>query len=165
MKNKGWWAIKHGHCRNHKNTPTFSTWSHMLSRCCNQNNNRWYRYGGRGIKVCARWLVFVNFLADMGEKPKGLSIDRIDNDGNYEPGNYRWATPIQQKNNASSNRMITFKNKTQSMANWAREVGIRNATLWERLRMGMSVEDALTKPISPFSRAYLKGKDHLAKAH
>jgi hypothetical protein len=82
-------------------TPTYNTWEHMLARCRNPNNKRWKRYGGRGITVCERWLTFENFLADMGEKPPGLTIERKDNDGNYEPGNCKWATTTDQNRNSS----------------------------------------------------------------
>jgi hypothetical protein len=77
-------------------SPTYSSWAAMKQRCLNQNHPKYRNWGGRGIAVCDRWLKFENFLADMGERPVGKTLDRINNDGDYEPGNCRWATPAQQ---------------------------------------------------------------------
>lgn len=94
--------LRHGHARKGHITRTHSIWMGMNSRCNNPNREKYKDYGARGIKVCERWHKFENFLADMGEAPRGLSIDRFpDPDGNYEPGNCRWATPKQQAANRS----------------------------------------------------------------
>jgi hypothetical protein len=94
---------KHGHHRRqngrHHPSPTYISWFGMLTRCRNSKQRCYANYGGRGISVCERWLTFETFLADMGERPLGLTLDRINNDGNYEPGNCRWATAKEQRAN------------------------------------------------------------------
>lgn len=93
-------AKKHGHTVNGKWTPEYRTWNAMVIRCTKPNAINWERYGGRGIRVCERWRTFANFLADMGLKPTPQhSIDRVNNDGNYEPTNCRWATRLEQRHN------------------------------------------------------------------
>lgn len=118
-------ALKHGHSRNRTLSPTYRSWSNMIQRCTNSNNKCYEDYGGRGIRVCDRWLKFENFLADMGAKPEGMTLDRYpDNDGNYEPGNCRWATREQQTNNQRSNIKIWTGDCYVSMAEFARRAGI-----------------------------------------
>lgn len=88
-------STTHGHA----GTGIYMSWSDMVGRCTRPTHHRWADYGGRGIRVCERWLKFENFLSDVGERPKGMTLDRIDNDGNYEPGNVRWASYSTQAKN------------------------------------------------------------------
>lgn len=125
-----------------------SVWGRMLDRCRNTNNKDYNIYGGRGITVCARWKKYNNFYDDMilGYE-KGLTLDRINSDGNYEPSNCRWATVKQQSNNRRSNHKITFNGITQNLQQWSEQLGIKAPTIRYRLRNGWSVNDALTKEI------------------
>jgi hypothetical protein len=111
---------KHGHARAGKGHPIYQTWMGMRSRCNNSNNLSFKDYGGRGIEICARWNDFTNFLADMGERPPDKVLDRIDNDGNYEPGNVRWAT--YERSN---------KNKRRPKTTWGRS-GLRGVRYYQR---------------------------------
>ncbi len=126
----------------------YNIWTDMKSRCYNPMAKRYERYGGRGIIICERWHNFSVFFADMGPCPSGHSIDRIDNDGNYEPDNCRWATRKQQLRNFSRNRFITFNGATKCLSEWSEETGIRALTISYRLKAGWSVEDAMTKPVN-----------------
>jgi hypothetical protein len=129
------------------NTRTFAIWANMLSRCKNPNVPHYERYGGRGIKVCERWLIFTNFLADMGERPsRKHSIDRIDNDRGYEPSNVRWATVNEQAANRRKRRsflMITIGSDTLSISDWSHKSGIDKGTLRSRIRRGWPPETIL----------------------
>jgi hypothetical protein len=124
-------------------------WKNMLARCLSPNNKYYHRYGGRGIKVCARWMNFENFLADMGDRPAGLSLDRYpNNDGNYEPGNCRWATAVQQLRNYSGNRRITLHGQSYTISEASEHFGIPRYSIAARIdRLGWSIEDALTIPV------------------
>ena len=128
---------------------TYIVWNSMLKRCRNTADKDYPRYGGRGIRVYEPWFKFENFLADVGPRPSlSHSIDRFpDNDGDYEPGNVRWATVTEQANNRRSSRPIEFQGKRLTIAQWARELGIRNQTLQARLAK-WSIERALTSALS-----------------
>jgi hypothetical protein len=124
----------------------------MKNRCNTPSYRAYDRYGGRGIKICDRWLGkdgFKNFIKDMGRKPSDKhSLDRIDNNGDYTPNNCRWASQIEQKNNTSKNRFETIKDKTQTVSQWCRQYGINVSTIYNRERQGWSFEKALTTPIN-----------------
>lgn len=118
----------HGETHLMSNSPEHRAWSHLKSRCLHEGHIGYKNYGGRGIKVCDRWTEkgtgFQNFYADMGPRPSNLySIDRIDNNGNYEPSNCRWATKTEQSNNQRQNRFITWNGVTKSAAQWAKYLG------------------------------------------
>lgn len=118
-------------------------WDGMLQRCTNPKQKGFHRYGGRGITVCDRWCSFENFLADMGEPPQGTSLDRINNDGNYEPSNCRWATAEEQANNRRNNRILTMDGRSLTVSQWSRLLKIGEGGIRHRLRSGMSDAQAL----------------------
>lgn len=126
--------------------PVHQAWSHMIQRCTNPKDPRYPSYGGRGIRVCDRWRAsFADFLADVGERPSSEhSIDRKDNDGNYEPGNVRWATRLEQANNQRSNRRITMNDVTRTLAEWCAIRGVPVRLASQRLARGWTPERALS---------------------
>jgi hypothetical protein len=120
----------------------------MRQRCSNPRNGQFHNYGARGIAVCERWSSFENFLSDMGPRPSAAhSLERRDNDRNYEPGNCCWATALEQGNNTRKRRLLAYDGLNQSIAEWARQTGIGRRTLMARLRLGWSVERTLTEPV------------------
>lgn len=129
---------KHGMCK----TKIYKTWKGIISRCNDEKNSK---YGGRGIKVCERWKTFLNFYKDMGDVPFGMTIERINNDGNYEKSNCKWANMQEQANNRRCNHKITFNGKTLTMQQWVRETGINQGTLSQRInKMNWNIDRALT---------------------
>ena len=133
-------------------SPTYISWSRMKNRCQNKNDDSYYKYGGRGIKVCKRWMKFENFLEDMGERPEGMSIDRIEGDKGYEPGNCRWATAVEQARNTRRNRLITYNGESKSIVEWSELTGIPQDTLRGRLNMGWSHIETIETPLRKDSR-------------
>ena len=118
----------------------------MIQRCTNPARPYWAHYGGRGIKVCDRWYDFTNFLADMGERPKGKTIDREDNDKDYEPGNCRWATRTEQARNSKQVVWVELEGITKRLVEWCEELPISINTVRARVKFqGMTYQEALTK--------------------
>ena len=126
-------------------TPTWLVWDNMIQRCTNPNNKSYKEYGDRGITVCQAWRdEFSTFLKDMGPRPAGASIDRIDNNKGYEPGNCRWASSQEQANNRRNNITLTVGGITDTLANWSRKTGIGQKTIMYRIKNGWSDEQALS---------------------
>jgi len=146
LHSEGGSQATHGHTKNGKMTPEYKTWSSMMDRVSNPKNSNYMYYGGRGISVCERWLKFDKFFADMGERPDGMSIDRIDVNGNYEPSNCRWATIEEQNNNKRNTRHVSHIGKTQNCTQWEKELGLNKGSLYNRLKRGWTMDDAITKP-------------------
>lgn len=128
-------------------TQIFNVHSAMMDRCYMQTNHAYKNYGGRGITVCGRWHDFENFYADMGDKPKGMTLERIDNHGPYSPDNVRWASYKDQANNRRSNVVLEFQGRKQTMQQWSDEMGLKIQTVWARLNRGWSVDRALTEEV------------------
>lgn len=116
------------------NVATYETWVNMRTRCDNPNYKAFDLYGGRGIRVCERWYSFDNFIEDMGPKPKGMTLERNDNDGNYEPGNCRWATRKEQARNRRSNVTATVDGVTLNAQDWAARLGVSRNAFYTRAR-------------------------------
>lgn len=123
----------------------------MKGRCLNPKHPKYHKYGGSGITLCERWLIFENFFADMGHPPtKAHSIDRVKGELGYALDNCRWATPREQSANTTLNRYITFNGKTLHLKDWERLTGISDSSIWYRLEKGWTIEQALTLP--PWTR-------------
>lgn len=134
---------KHGY----SGTRIHLAWKQMKKRCYNPKDSRYTSYGARGITVCDRWLhSFENFLADMGEPPPNLTLERIDVHQGYSPENCRWATRQEQANNTQKSKWLTHDGRTQTMLDWSKELHINYSTLRARIRKGWSIQDALTRP-------------------
>ena len=127
-----------------RHTRVYNVWLCLIQRCTNPLNPAYGNYGGRGIQVCDKWRDFPSFYADMGDVPEGMQIDRIDVNGNYEPGNCRWLNKKGQARNKRTTRILTYQGKSQSLADWSEELGINYFVLHSRLRRGWSDERTLS---------------------
>lgn len=136
--------VTHGKSRSR----IYRIWSRMKARCLNPKTTHYADYGGRGITLCERWLSFENFLEDMGEPARRQSIDRIDNNGSYEPDNCRWADRRTQSNNRRDNLIVEALGQRKTVNEWAAQTGLKASTIRRRIKgLGWSEERAVTAPI------------------
>lgn len=142
----------HGHTSGGRESPTYRSWNLMWQRCRNDKCAKYPQYGGRGITVCERWLKFENFLEDMGLRPKGKTLDRVNNNLGYYPENCRWATNVEQNNNRRNSILLTCRGETLTLPQWARRLGINQKTLRKRLYQGWPIEQALETPTQTLSK-------------
>lgn len=133
-------------------SPTWKSWDAMKQRCTNPRSKDWPNYGGRGIVMDDRWMSFQCFLEDMGARPDGHTLGRQDNDGPYTKANCRWETGLEQNNNRRSSRLIEYAGRCQSVAQWAREIGMSRHTLLNRLNAGWSIQEAIATGVSYANR-------------
>jgi len=145
--------LTHGHSGKNQ-TPAYRSWASMVRRCTYPSDIGYQNYGGRGISICQKWRTFEGFHEDMGDPPvPGLSLERNDVNGDYCKANCRWASKLEQANNTRTNRLLTLQGRTQTVAQWGRETGMRPSTIHARLVSGWPVEEALSKPVR-FNRRF-----------
>jgi hypothetical protein len=136
----------HGHTSREGRSPTYTSWGAMVRRCHNPKAKDFPRYGGRGVAVCARWRDFANFLADMGEKAPGMTLERSNNEKGYEPGNCIWATRATQMRNTSYNEFVVLRGERMCVADAAKALGIGRAKLyWPAHKYGLPHQAVLNE--------------------
>ena len=123
----------------------YRVWAAMRDRCNRPADKFYADYGGRGIKVCDSWQTFENFIADMGVPADGMQIDRINNDGDYEPSNCQWVTRTENASNKRNNKVIEYHGKSKTVSAWEKELGFKPGTIKQRLYLGWSIERAIEK--------------------
>lgn len=139
---------KHGHGARGRVARAYITWARMISRCCNSRDRQWGDYGGRGISVCDSWRKYENFFADMGDRPHGKSLDRINVNGNYEPSNCRWITQKEQMRNTRANRVVEYGGEAMSLAEACERAELPYGTVFARIKYrGWDVGRALSTPV------------------
>lgn len=148
-------TFAHGHKPRDEASITYNSWQSMKTRCGVTGKRFFKNYKGRGITVCKQWETFDVFLRDMGERPTlDHTLDRIDNNGNYEPGNCRWATRKEQSRNTRTNRLITISGVTKCLTDWCQETGVGRSIASSRICRGWSPEKAVTVPANAIGRHF-----------
>lgn len=145
------WIEERGFRRKGEHQSEYKSWESMFERCCNKKHASYPRYGGRGIKICARWSEFKNFLADMGVKPTPKhTIDRYPNqEGNYEPENCRWATQKEQSRNKRNNVKVVYQGREMLLLDVISEIGVPRNIIYARIKNGWTIDEALGTPLRP----------------
>ena len=142
--------VKHGgavNARQNKGDKRYKLWTGIRQRCTNPNAAAYHRYGGRGITMCQRWIdSYTNFIADIGEQPEGMTLDRIDNNGNYEPSNVKWATRKEQANNRATNVVLTHDGLTMTLKQWAEHLGWEYGLIASRWKKGVRGDELFAVP-------------------
>lgn len=151
----------HGQGKRGEESKEYRCWRHMKDRCYSPKDGQYHNYGARGITVCERWRKFENFFEDMGKCPEGLTIERVNNDGNYEPGNCKWATKEEQMNNTRRNRWVKHKGITKTLTQWARVLNMSESTLRARLKKdNWATERAFSIPVGEIRCRHLCPPPH-----
>lgn len=128
--------------------PAYISWLCMRKRCADANHEHFKHYGGRGLDICDRWSDFLLFKADMGERPDGMSLERVDNSKGYSPDNCRWATHVEQCSNRRSNVIVQWCGETHTLKQWAEILGIPYKTLWMRRKSGWAIDRMFTEELN-----------------
>ena len=135
-------------------SPAYRSWYSMMSRCYREDHQSFCRYGGRGISVCERWRNSANFIADMGQPKAGQQLDRIDNNGNYEPGNCRWVSREENCNNKSNTRLVSWMGEMVPLAALCRRLGIDYQIVKNRITRGWDETEAISRPINKRTKSW-----------
>jgi hypothetical protein len=128
-------------------TPIYNVWNAMIGRCHNPNSKAYSEYGGRGIHVCEKWRSFTGFYEDMGDRPEGATLERVDNNKGYSPDNVVWADRNTQARNKRNNVLLTVNGETRCLTEWSELTGIKVATLWARVKRGWTAEQVVRAPL------------------
>lgn len=137
----------------------YLTWKNMRTRCLDPRSARYRDYGGRGITICPEWDSFETFLRDMGPRPDGTTLDRIDNSKGYSPSNCKWSTPTEQNRNRRSTRWLTFQGKTQTMLAWEKELGLARGALSQRIKRGWDISALLQGSTRPSEKIRIAARN------